>query len=289
MKNTLFSISVIGLMLATITCTTPYTHLRGAPGTDYFKPEFACNKGPLPKEKDAMYLLLREQYRAQGFKTVPGTPPFMVIAGESTAALFDEHIYKQELSEFAIMNRAIGGETTPLFLTSMDQDIVALKPKVIFISLGGNDILAGRCLSDVRDNMRIFLYKVQTQLPDTHVIMAGVPPVLSWKVNSVTPYYNTLLRELAEESGPKVQYFDLWAILADPDRPVLQQRFAVAVSKPQTLLNQLMGKDQAEDEEVQYDLIHFNEYGYIEIARHLKPILTKIKDDIEAQKNKKTK
>lgn len=260
-------------------CTTPYTHLRGAPGTDYFRPEFACKKGALPKEQDALYLLMREQLRTTAFRSPVSEPPYMVIAGESTAALFDERIYKKELSEFTIMNRAIGGETTVLLLTAMDQDIIALRPKVIFISIGGNDILGGRCLSEIRDNVQLFLFKVRTQLPETHVILAGVPPVLSWKVNSVTPYFNAMMADLAKEAGPKVEYFDLWQILADPDRPVLQQRFAVLIHPQLTLMQRMMGNK--EQDLIDYDRIHFNEYGYIEIARHLKPILTRIRESQE--------
>jgi lysophospholipase L1-like esterase len=255
-------------------CTTPYTHLRGAPGTDYFRPDFACRKGPLPKEQDARYLLLREQLRSS-FRAPVSQYPFLVIAGESTAALFHEGIYKKELPEFSIMNRAIGGETTVLLLTAMDQDIIPLRPKVIFLSIGGNDILSGRCLSEIRDNIGIFLFKVRTQLPETHVILAGVPPVLSWKVNSVTPYFNAMLSDLAREAGPKVEYFDLWQILADPDRPVLQKRFTIPIPQNLTLIQRMMGRK--EEDTVEYDRIHFNEFGYIEIARNLRPILTRIR------------
>lgn len=268
------TISLGAILILFSTCTTPYTHLRGAPGTDYFRPQFNCKRGLLPKEQDAAYLLLREKLRKTAFRKPVAEPPFMVIAGESTAALFDERIYKKELPEFTIMNRAIGGETTPLLLSAMDEDIIALRPRVIFLSIGGNDILGGRCLSLIRDNIRLFLFKVRTQLPETHVILAGVPPVLSWKVNSVTPYFNQMIADLADEAGPKVEYFDLWQILADPDRPVLQRRFAVVIPPELTLMQRLMGR--TEQDLMQYDRIHFNEYGYIEIARQLKPVLLRI-------------
>lgn len=270
------STACIALLLAAA-CTTPYSHLKGAPGTDYFGPDFACKKGLLPKEKDGAYLLLREQFRSLRFSAPVAKPPFLVIAGESTAALFDEHIYTKELPEFSTVNRAIGGETTTLMIASLDQDIIPLRPKVIFISIGGNDILAGRCLSEVRDNIRLMLFKIRTQLPETHVVLAGVPPVLSWKVNSVTPYFNTMLAGVAAEAGPNVEFFDLWQILADPDRPMLQQRFALLVPPKLTLMQRMMG--DTEKNLIEYDRIHFNEFGYIEIARNLKPILARIRDE----------
>ncbi|MBW7858782.1 MAG: hypothetical protein H3C43_10945 [Leptonema sp. (in: Bacteria)] len=206
-------------------------------------------------------------------KPVMGNP-FLVIAGESTAALFTEEVYRTELSEFPTVNRAIGGETTGLFLSSMDADIIALKPKVVFLSIGGNDILDGRCISKIKENMQLILFKFTTQLPGTHVLLAGVPPVRSWKVNSVTPYFNDLLRNLASQYGPNVEYFDLWPILADPDRPILDDRFMVTITKEATLLQKLTGNDEPEE----YDLIHFNQDGYREIAKNLKPILERIRD-----------
>jgi len=88
-------LSLTTLFAAIVACTTPYTHLRGAPGTDYFRPEFACKKGALPKEQDALYLLMREKLRTAAFRSPVSEPPFMVIAGESTAALFEERIYRK--------------------------------------------------------------------------------------------------------------------------------------------------------------------------------------------------
>lgn len=275
----LFFYSVIFI---SVSCTTPYTHLKGAPGTDYFKPEFDCNKGLLRKEKDLGYQLIREHYRSIMLaKPVPENP-FMVIAGESTAALFSEEIYQSELAEFPTVNRAIGGETTGLFLSTMDADIISLKPKVVFLSIGGNDILDGRCISKIKENMQLILLKFKTQLPETRILLAGVPPVRSWKVNSVTPYFNDLLRNLAAQSGPNsnIEYFDLWPILADPDRPMLDNRFMVPITKQANLFQRLTGNEQTDE----YDLIHFNQDGYREIARNLKPILQKIKDQNQNKK-----
>lgn len=257
------------LFLAGSACSMTGAHLRQGPGTDYFRPDFGCGTDLIPAERDGRHLALRELLR-QNFPG-PEKPPFLVLAGESTVALFPVGFVQAEVGPLPMMNRAIGGETTMMMLSSMDSDIVSLAPSVVFLSIGGNDLLGGRCIGRIRDNVALILYKIHTRLPRTRVVLAGVPPVLSWKVNSVSPYLNGMLRELASENGSFVEYFDLWEPLADPDRPVLQQRFVRRVPVQLSPLARL-----AHSEPYQTDRIHFNEEGYRELARRLKPVLQRL-------------
>ncbi|GIX43050.1 MAG: hypothetical protein KatS3mg129_2783 [Leptospiraceae bacterium] len=187
----------------------------------------------------------------------------MVIAGESTMALFKPEIYNKYLGDYTIINRAIGGETTALFLTSMDEDIIALKPDVILISIGGNDLLGGRCINTIISHMNLIFYNIRIKLPDTYIIFASIPPVLSWKVNSISPYLNQKIQQILS-LYPKTIYFDLWEILAEEEKPVLQKEFYRKV------IDFPLAK---------YDLLHFNTKGYEEIAQKLKPILDKIYEE----------
>lgn len=227
------------------------------PGKNYHDLNFECEKGILNKEKNLIYLQLREEIR----KTF--TPvlekPFLLLAGESTIALFPKEVYEEFFKDYKIINRAIGGETTMLFLTSMDQDLLSIKPDVILISLGGNDLIEGRCISNIVNNIHIILYKIHISLPDTYVIYASVPPVLSWKINSISPILNKKIETLVK-SFPKMIYLDLWEILSDEEKPVLKQNFLREAPIPLR----------------DYDKLHFNTKGYEEISKQLKPILEKI-------------
>jgi lysophospholipase L1-like esterase len=228
------------------------------PGKNYFDPNFQCEKGLVNKEKNLTYLKLREEVR-KNFPPVEKNP-FMVIAGESTMALFTPEIYQEYLSNYTIVNRAIGGETTLLLLTSLENDIIALKPDVILISIGGNDLLEGRCINNIINNVNLIFYNIRLKLPDTYIIFVSIPPVLSSKVNSVSPYLNQRIYNLLI-TYPKTIYFDLWEILAEEDKPLLQEKFYRKISDYPL---------------AKYDLLHFNTKGYEEIAKRLKPILDKI-------------
>ncbi|MCS7204112.1 MAG: GDSL-type esterase/lipase family protein [Leptospiraceae bacterium] len=238
---------------------------QSEPGKNYFEPGFECKRGFLEKETNVFYLKLRENIR-KNFPPVK-EKPFLVIAGESTSALFESEIYRSYFPEYNVVNRAIGGETTILFLTSMDEDILALKPDVIFLSIGGNDLLGGRCLNLIINNLNLIFYKISQQSPDTYIIFASIPPVLSWKVNTITPYFNQKIQNLLKQY-PKAIYFDLWEILSDEEVPKLREEY---YRKNTDFLS------------TGYDKLHFNQKGYEEIAKKLKPIL----DQIYKEKYKK--
>ncbi len=249
------SLIVFGLIF--INCKT-FGQNEPLPGKNYFDPNFECEKGLLNKEKNLVYLKLREEVR-KNFPPVERNP-FMVIAGESTMALFSPEIYQEYLSNYTIVNRAIGGETTLLLLTSLENDIIALKPDVILISIGGNDLLEGRCINNIINNINLIFYNIRLKLPDTYIIFVSIPPVLSSKVNSVSPYLNQKIQNLLL-MYPKTIYFDLWEILAEEERPLLQEKFYRKITDYPL---------------AKYDLLHFNTKGYVEIAERLKPILEKI-------------
>ncbi len=184
----------------------------------------------------------------------------MVITGESTLALFPQEIYQKFLPEYNIVNRAIGGETTVLYLLNIEEDILSLNPDIILISIGGNDLLGGRCLNQIINNLNLIFYKIRTRLPETYIIFASIPPVLSWKVNTISPYVNQKIQNLLM-LYPKTIYLDLWDILAEEEKPELSEKFYRKLD-----IFPLS----------EYDKLHFNIKGYEEIAKKLKPILGSI-------------
>lgn len=259
--NFIFKILYIYLLIIIIhlNCKTfGQTSSEVLPGKNYFDPNFKCERGLLDKEKNLVYIKLRDEVR-KNFPPIK-TKPFMVIAGESTMALFQQEIYQQYLEGYEIINRAIGGETTILLITNLNEDIISLNPDVILISIGGNDLLGGRCINNIINNINLILYTIRSKLPDTYIIFASVPPVLSWKVNNISPYLNQKIQSLLE-IYPKTIYFDLWEILAEEEKPILQQQYY---------------RNVTDFPLAKYDLLHFNTKGYVEIAKRLKPILDNI-------------
>jgi len=242
-----------GILLFFVACQSP--RKRSAAGIDYFAPEFQCTSSIIKNEASLRYIsawkFFHDRYVEEN-KTL--APPFAVITGDSIAHLFVQDRLQKFLPEFQIVNRGIGGDSTLFFLRRLDSNVIALRPKVVIISIGGNDLLGGRCLRDILEYTRTAVQNLRHNLPETAVILTGVPPVLSWKANAISPHYNRKLAELAR-SIPGVYFLDLWPILSDPEKQLLAEAYH----------NVLPGG--------KLDTIHFNEKGYEQWARLLRPIL----------------
>lgn len=215
----------------------------------YFQSDFKCMTDFVPAEKDKEYLINREVYVRKLMPKYNGQP--IIVAGESTAALMKEELLKEKLPGYSISNQAIPGETTVLFLASINDRIIRHKPSVVVLAIGGNDILGGRCLTAIERNVSVILNTIQDQSPRTRIILVSIPPVIDWNVSTVAVYLNERLKGLAEQNR-NVDYLDLWPELADPEKPVLAEEFHIVNEK---------GKK---------DKIHFNPKGYDAFARLLK-------------------
>lgn len=247
-KNFIHYTFSFGVLLTTIYCST-----SGQASPRYFKEDFKCSKEFIESEKDTKYLVGREAYIQNLIPEFNGES--VIIAGESTAALFNENLIKEHLPGYKITNRAIPGETTVLFLSSLDSHILKYRPSTIVLAIGGNDLLGGRCLTTIERNVFLILTKIQTQLPGTKVVLVSIPPVVDWNVSSVAVYFNTRLQLLASASR-NIEYLDLWPMLADPEKPVLAQKFRII------------------DKRGKVDRVHFNKQGYELFAKELKKKLS---------------
>lgn len=225
-----------------------------APGRDYLAENFKCETGKVGIEASDAVMERYEAYREEFHKrNRKKGRAYAVIMGDSISALFHPGRLKKYLSEFDIVNRGIPGDTTPLLKRRIVKDGLALKPRLLIISIGGNDILNGRCLRTVLKNTDGILSLVRRFSPRTRVVLVSVPPVLSWKANSITPYYNRQMEYLAARRG--ATFHDLWPMLSEEDGPRLREPF-----------HQILPHGRL-------DRVHFNEEGYKRWAALLRPIL----------------
>ena len=213
-------------------------------GHDYNDPDFQCHNGPLEHEHKTSYLLLYQtalkQFEQQNDQDRGAR---IMITGDSLAALFLPHLMHREFPGIRVINRGIGGDTTELFRLRVGHSIEELHPQFLVISIGGNDLLGGRCVPQIRSNVEGLLDALHRIDPALKIILTGIPPVVSWKANASSPYLNSLLRE-SVRSRSWVRYIDLWPDLADPDHPVIAPQYRLQLPDGRT------------------DPIHFNEQAY---------------------------
>ncbi|WP_143317480.1 GDSL-type esterase/lipase family protein [Clostridium sp. HBUAS56017] len=72
-----------------------------------------------------------------------------------------------------IINKGINGDTTPSILNRFYEDVIALNPDYIFIMGGTNDLLCGRSISSIKDNISEM---IKDSLGKNLII--GIPPCI---------------------------------------------------------------------------------------------------------------
>lgn len=118
------------------------------------------------------------------------------------------------------IGRGISGQTTPQMLVRFRQDVIALKPDVVHIMAGTNDVAGNTGVTsdtEIQDNIRSM-----TELAQAHgirVILASIPPAADfpWK-KGLNPgpriqRLNGWIRDYARRSG--AVYADYWTATHD--------------------------------------------------------------------------
>ncbi len=118
------------------------------------------------------------------------------------------------------INRGIGGQTTPQMLLRFRQDVISLKPKVVVILAGTNDIAGNTgptTLEQIRDNIESMVELAIAN--DICPIVCSVLPAFDYpwrpglEPNIKIPKLNEMLREVALRK--KVHYLDYFNAMKD--------------------------------------------------------------------------
>ncbi len=128
------------------------------------------------------------------------------------------------------INRGIGGQTTPQMVLRFRQDVIDLKPKIVVILAGTNDIAGNTgpmTLEQIKDNIlsMVELAEINGICP----IVSSVLPAYdySWRPglepNIKIPALNKMLKDLSENKG--IIYLDYFSAMAD-DRNGLPKALA---------------------------------------------------------------
>ena len=159
------------------------------------------------------------RYRAANQSALAAAPPRVVLMGDSITenwALADPKFF-----EGGIVNRGISGQTTPQMLVRFRADVITLKPAIVHILAGTNDV-AGNTgptrAQDFKDNIMSM-----AELARAHrirVILGSIPPTatFNWRpqLNPVPRIreLNTWLRDYAAQNG--FDFIDYYTPLAGP-------------------------------------------------------------------------
>ncbi|WP_431123657.1 SGNH/GDSL hydrolase family protein [Flagellimonas flava] len=118
------------------------------------------------------------------------------------------------------VNRGISGQTTPQMLLRFRQDVIDLKPKVVLILAGTNDIAENTgpmTLEQIRDNIQSMVELAQAN--NITPIICSVLPAFDypWKPkmapNIKIPQLNNMLQRLARDKN--IFYLDYFSAMSD--------------------------------------------------------------------------
>ena len=120
------------------------------------------------------------------------------------------------------VNRGISGQTTPQMLARFQADVVTLRPRVVHIMAGTNDVAGNTgptSVQDIRNN--IVAMVTLAKAGGAKVVLASIPPAASFnwapalKPADQIREMNAWLKAYAREQG--LTYVDYYAAMATPD------------------------------------------------------------------------
>jgi lysophospholipase L1-like esterase len=118
-----------------------------------------------------------------------------------------------------VVNRGIGGQTTPQMLVRFRADVIALKPQMVHILAGTNDVAGNTGPSTAQDFKNNITSMVEVARANgVRVVLGSIPPAasFSWRpeLNPVPQIkaLNTWLRDYATKN--RVDYIDYYGALA---------------------------------------------------------------------------
>ena len=106
------------------------------------------------------------------------------------------HDYPSRLSELLsehVINAGVPGDTTSTALERLDRDVLSHSPRIVFITLGGNDLKNGVPRKTAFDNLKIIVGKIQDE--GALVVLGGID-IPFWGKGFGDAY-----EELAEKTG----------------------------------------------------------------------------------------
>lgn len=163
---------------------------------------------------------LRERARSDLFHALaagPVTHRDVVVVGDSLT----ERGEWWELLDRPVANRGVAGDTVEAVRARLD-DVAALDPRVVFVLVGVNDLLAGASPEALAARHAALFGELRARLPHARVVAESLLPIRDELVardaaltGATVRRANELCRRGAAAAG--VDWLDVHARLADPD------------------------------------------------------------------------
>lgn len=174
---------------------------------------------------DSNYTNSHYQQRMEFFNKMPHHKNEIVFLGNS---ITEQGEWQELIPGKPVINRGIGGDNTFGVLARLD-DIVAARPKTIFLLIGINDLSRKLPYDVIIRNYRRIIAKIKTGTPKTTLYIQSVLPLNSSMTtapylqgrNPMQMELNRMIKELCAEE--KLTYVDLHPLFEDENKELKKE------------------------------------------------------------------
>ena len=120
-----------------------------------------------------------------------------------------------ELVGRPLLNRGIAGDTIPDVRRRLG-DVAALRPKVLFLMIGINDLARGKATGEVIEELTALIRELRAASPSTRLVVQSILPVRGKASELARPIAetNAAISKVARDSG--ATWLDVGSRMADP-------------------------------------------------------------------------
>lgn len=142
--------------------------------------------------------------------------PIAAFVGDS---LTQDGSWQEWFPDLQAVNLGVGGDTTAGVIARAEQ-IAEIKPSVITLLIGTNDLATRRSVEHLVRNIELLLVSLRRDLPDTAVLVQSILPRELAYASRIKDA-NRHLWQFAPGAG--ATWLDLWPVFADEDGQLLPE------------------------------------------------------------------
>lgn len=160
----------------------------------------------------------------------------LLFIGDSLTLGWDKEIWDSRYAPLKAANFGVGGDGTPQLLWRLENGgFDGLRPKVVVLMIGINNVWPGFSAADTAKGIQTFVGKLREKMPDSRILLLGMLPAFDAgdTIRQYAATVNTAIAPLAD--GKAVRFLEFSKDLVQPDgrlRPDCYQDDRLHLKKP---------------------------------------------------------
>ena len=153
-------------------------------------------------------------------------PPDDVIVFTGSSSITYWHTLEEDMEPLKVLNRGFGGSQMCDLVRYARRIIVPLKPRVVVVFSGGNDIMAGKKAETIVADFRDFVDIIRNETPQTAIYYLSIRPVLKFPEYSADfQEVNALIRDFSRDTQA-AKCIEIWDQFIDPETGNVGEKYA---------------------------------------------------------------